>query len=175
MNKKQEMICFDLETLGNNNRSPIIQIGAVKFNLIDGIYDEFHRNVCYPFGIPDKYECDYSTIMWWLQQDKEAIELLFPEQETLYTALHEFLNWADIADDKLFWSMENFDAPILQHAILCELSQEYQIPFRNFRDFRTVADIAGLERASFDGIKHCALHDAQNEAHAIIKSLNKLL
>lgn len=179
MTTQQQHICFDLETLGNNPHSPIIQIGAVKFNL-DGIYDEFHQSVCYPYGIPEQYKCDYSTIMWWMEQNNEVREMLRFQQDTLFNSLNLFFEWVvgeNVEDlgNYLYWSMSTFDAPIINHAIKTEFSIEQQIPFRNFRDFRTIVDLCNLPKEEFIGIKHNALHDAHNEANTIIKCLNKLL
>lgn len=171
-----KMLAFDLETLGNNARSPIIQIGAVKFDVENGIYDSFHKNVYYPYGIPKDYECDYSTIMWWMEQvqkEPHLYDLLNCEKGTLFIALTEFLDWVGDADEYLYWSMSTFDAPIIQHALETEISPERKLPFRNFRDYRTIKDILNLEYPEFKGVKHNALDDAVNEAELIIQGLKK--
>lgn len=174
----QQHICFDLETLGNNPLSPIIQIGAVKFNL-NGIYDKFGVNVYYPYGIPQNYKPDYSTIMWWMEQSNESRQSLMNSRETLFNALNLFFEWivgenGEDLDKYLYWSMSTFDAPILNHAIKTEFTEEYQIPFRNFRDFRTIVDLANLPKQEFVGIKHRAEDDAYNEALVILEGLTKL-
>lgn len=171
-----KMISFDLETLGNNSRSPIIQIGAVKFDIERGIYDSFHKNVYYPYGIPKDYECDYSTIMWWMEQvqkEPHLYDLLNYEKDTLFNALTEFLYWVGNIDEYLYYSMASFDFPIINHAIKTEISPEHTLPFRNCRDYRTIKDILNLEYPEFKGVKHNALDDAVNEAELIIQGLKK--
>lgn len=173
----QQHICFDLETLGNNSHSPIIAIGAVKFDIEKGIYDTFYVNVYYPYGIPEHYKVDYSTIMWWMQQSNEAREMLIYNKDTLYNSITSFLNWIDETwnfDDCLYWSMSTFDFPILNWAIKNEIADTQGLPYTMARDYRTIKDLLKLEYPPFEGVKHNALDDARNEALLIIKGLRKL-
>ena len=45
MNPKQTHIMIDLETLSTRAHATILSIGAVKFNIQDGIFEEFYINV----------------------------------------------------------------------------------------------------------------------------------
>lgn len=171
MKKNQEHICFDLETLGNGPTAPIIQIGAVKFNLEKGIYDKFSINIDYPNGIPNCYAVDHSTIMWWFQQSSEARDSFkeFPK-ETLTIALAEFNNWIGVSENYLYWSMSTFDVPILTHAFKSQFVPA--LPYRNFRDFRTIVDIFDIPKPDTKLISHVGVDDAEFEALQIISALN---
>jgi len=174
MYKNQQHICFDLETLGNGPTAPIIQIGAVKFNLEDGIYGKFSINVDYPNGIPSCYNIDHSSIMWWFQQSSAARDSLkdFPK-EILTVALIEFRKWIGQDADYLYWSMSNFDAPIITHAFKSEHIPI--LPYRNFRDFRTIVDIFDISKPELPYLNaHIAVDDAEIQTFQIVEALNKL-
>lgn len=158
-------ICFDLETLGNNSHAPIIQIGAVKFDE-NGIYDKFIVN-CFHTDL-SKYEVDYSTIMWWINQSQEARMKLNEYVIEHREALKLFLKWIGVPQDYLYYSMCTFDPPILDWALCTENLD--RLPHRNQRDMRTIMDAIG-EYEEFVGIKHYALDDAANEAMHVIKYL----
>ena len=72
-----EHISFDLETLSRSPKAAIVQIGAVKFNLEKGIYDEFNEKI--DFEKFDNmyqnldFDVNFSTLMWWFQQKNEVI------------------------------------------------------------------------------------------------------
>ena len=165
-------ICIDLETLGNNPCAPIIQLGAVKFDE-NGATEVYIENIQYVGNQLDKFRCDYSTIMWWMQQPDEARNTLHEYPIQLADALIRFTEWIEEPEEFTYWSMASFDFPILRNAYdVCNLV--YPIPFRNHRDFRTIVDLVQVPRDTFVGIKHFALDDAIDEAKTINKCLKKL-
>lgn len=168
----QQHICLDLETLSTKPNAAILSIGAVKFDVERGIYDTFYQNVM--TGKLNVYSYEVSTMQWWLQQSQEARDSVQGNQVFLQEGLEKFLSWIGDTEKFLFWSMENFDAPIIQFALETEIGTEGKLPFRNFRDYRTIKDLLKLEYPPFEGIKHNALDDARNEALLIIEGLKKL-
>lgn len=163
----QQHICFDLETLGNNPTSPIISIGAVKFNT-EGVYDRFSINVKYD-RMTD-FEVDYSTIMWWMEQSDAARSFLNVSPVYLNEALIKFKEWIGVSQEYLYWSMATFDPPILQWAFKVENIEP--LPFWLFRDYRTLIDLKNVERVHDKlFVKHIASDDAEQEALHIIQGL----
>lgn len=177
MRKEQQHICFDLETFGNNPSSPIIQIGAVKFDIDRGIYDSFEMNVEYNSDdeLFNKFKFNYSTILWWMQQNKNVISKLDKKPKmNLYDSITQFFNWVGIAPNYLFWSHATFDGPILRSA-LDILHMHDKIPYRNYKDVRTIVDLFDIDIPEIDiDKKHIALHDATYEANQVLEGLKKV-
>lgn len=68
-------VMIDIETLGNNSHSPIIQIGACAFNLRTGeIGTRFQTLVKPVLSTPGSVGAvaDLPTFLWWLEQGEEA-------------------------------------------------------------------------------------------------------
>lgn len=173
MKHNQQHICIDLETLGSNPQSPIIQIGAVKFNG-DGIYDWFNVNINYEQFYPGLV-CDYSTIMWWLKQSDEARRALSEDGVWLYKGLIQLFDWIGNVEDYLYWCHATFDAPILKSSMLTvKLDSEFQIPYHNWRDVRTIVDLFDVQIEDTGKVKHVAVNDAEYEALQVLEGLRKL-
>lgn len=174
MNINQQHICFDLETFGNNPSSPIIQIGAVKFDIDRGIYDSFQLNIEYNTNdeLFNRFKFNYSTIMWWMQQSKGVISSLDKTPKmNLHNAITQFFNWVGIASDYSFWSHATFDGPILRSAL--DMLQMYdKIPYRNYKDVRTIVDLYNIDIGEQSAeTKHIAIHDATYEANQVLEGL----
>jgi len=166
-------ITFDLETLGNTYNAPIVQIGAVKFDINGKIHNEFIRNIRleslekYPFTM------DYSTVNWWLNQDNSAIQSVFGEhlkRVNIKEALYDFHQWIEKQADYNYWSHATFDPPILNNNYQ-RVGMESHIPFRKHNDIRTLTRIAGSFEVERVGIHHNALDDCLYQAAYITKGL----
>lgn len=162
---KAKHCMVDLETLGSNPSSPVIQIGLVFFT-IDGI--DLKAQCTIDFNDALKYgEADGSTIKWWLSQPKEAQEKLFENTKTMAETIEIFNRLIKGQNANYYWAHATFDFPIL-------ISM-----FRNYGglDMRTLEYLAGdIEWEKRTGIHHCAVDDASYQAiHAIkmLKTLNK--
>lgn len=167
-------ITFDLETLGNNHNSPIIQIGAVKFEPDGSIIDMFKHNIrwesleCYDFNI------DYSTVRWWLSQSREAQDSVIDQGGVdLITALTDFIRWIGKPEEYEYWAHATFDPIILANAYR-KTGIKYPIPFRKQRDIRTLNFLTGEVKVEREGTAHTALDDAKFQARYISIMLNKI-
>jgi DNA polymerase III epsilon subunit-like protein len=180
-NNKNKMkfkhISFDLETLGNTPTAPIVQIGACKFNT-DGLIadDKFIRTVKLDSLEAYNFHIDMRTVRWWFSQDDKAIKSVFctDEEVALRLALRDFIEWAGSLGDYYYWSHATFDPPILNNNML-QAGLGRPIPFRLFRDIRTLMHFAGkTDGGEREGIHHNALDDAVFQAGYISKAIQKL-
>jgi exodeoxyribonuclease VIII len=166
-------ITFDLETLGNKNDAPIVQIGAVKFTDKGEILDKFIRNI--DLEKLDKYNfrADYRTINWWLNQKNKAIKSVFGyhlEKVSLDNALYDFEQWIGKPSNYVYWSHATFDPPILDYNYMI-VGRVNPISFRLHRDIRTLTHFSGEISIKRKGIAHNALDDCIFQAEYISKGL----
>jgi exodeoxyribonuclease VIII len=176
-------ICIDLETLDNKVPAVITQIGAAQFDRLTGkVGRMFSANVdaesCQKKGMT----ISASTVMWWLKQSKEAQNSLtamtpLPVDE----ALKEFKNWAAecrnaLTDKIILWCHASFDFPILMRAYeLCSIEPFWG--YRDYRDIRTVVDLADINLKNYrmeEGKAHNALQDVLNQIKYTSDACRKL-
>jgi DNA polymerase III epsilon subunit-like protein len=176
--KKFKHISFDLETLGNTPTAPIVQIGACKFNSDGEISDDtFISTVKLESLDAYDFNIDMRTVRWWFSQDDKAIKSVFctDEEVALRLALRNFIEWIGPLGDYFYWSHATFDPPILNNNML-QVGLGRPIPFRLFRDIRTLVHFAGKFNGEREGgsIHHNALDDALFQAGYISKLIQKL-
>ncbi|WP_372938802.1 3'-5' exonuclease [Seonamhaeicola sp.] len=164
-------ISFDLETLGKTSNAPIVQIAAVKFKTNGEIIDTFSRTIDIEDLEQYNLQPDYSTILWWLNQDKEAINQVFGNysiKTTLKIALCNFSNWIGADEDFHFWSHATNDPPILK-ANFKAVDIELPIYYRSFKDLRTLNEMAGNPIIKREGTHHVAIDDALYQKDCIVE------
>ena len=169
-------ISFDLETLGNTSKAPIVQIAAVKFENNGKLIDTFSRTIIVEDLDNYDLEPDYSTILWWLKQDKEAINQVFGEysiKTPLKPALVDFCNWLGTKEDYNFWSHATFDPPVLK-ANFKAVGVELPIHYRSFKDLRTLKELAKNPVIKREGTHHVALDDALYQMDLIVECFKVL-
>jgi exodeoxyribonuclease VIII len=179
-NLKAIQIMFDLETLGNTPQAPIIQLGAIKFDLKGTILDTFIGDV--DLKSLDKYNfaVDYNTLNWWFNQEDKAIKSIFSDElvkEPLKLVLFNFIAWIGKLNDYEYWSHATFDPPILINNLLQTGHNKAQLlPYRLFRDIRTITSLANYKKefVTFEGIKHNALDDCKYQIKVITKCFKLL-
>lgn len=172
MNKEELYITYDFECLGNSFNAPIIQIGAVKFNINGEILDEFQQNIKWESLQKLPFTMDYSTVKWWMQQTKDARDSILDQNGAvnLKKAFSDFRKWIDEPKDYKYFTHATYDAVIFSNT--CKvLGIDVFIPFRLQLDIRTLHFIAGDVYAVREGIHHSALADAQHQANYISKML----
>jgi len=185
MNPKHIMV--DLETLGTDDNSAILQIGAVRFDPNTGAISTaegwFRQKVQLTCPFIGKIDAD--TVRWWMTQDKEAQRRVFtetPHDLPLPEALDAFAQWVQDQGgvDTVWANSPSFDLKLLQQAWhRCPTKEDYPFPFWKEMDFRTVKKIGqtlGVPQPIFTGVKHDALDDAYRQAiwcSNILQSLRK--
>jgi len=168
-------VMLDLETLGNDSNSIIVQICACYFDEKTGeIGDTFFRNIdaidCEKYGL----HCTASTVMWWLQQDKLASESLFLIPQPLKESLVLLLDFLKNADN--IWQHSSFDCPILTNAIK-RVGIENTIFYRAWKDLRSAIYCLNINLAEFcfEGTEHNALDDCKFQIKYLVDGLNKIV
>lgn len=159
--------CFiDLETTGTNpNTASIVQIGAVKFNLMTGEIGETFKVA---LKMPKNRYWQEDTRKFWINRLSLFNEIVKDEKDT-EEGFREFINWInkDTLNVRVWSKPLSFDLPFI--ASYCE-QFNVENPFKhwNHRDLRSFLmaiygeNLPKLEMK--DGmIEHDALNDAMNE------------
>lgn len=170
----EEKHCMvDLETLGTNPNSPIVQIGLVFFT-IQGIQTQSQVTINFDDALKHG-KADGSTIKWWLQQAKEAQATLFENQRPIEDAADVVEKLIIAQNPNYFWAHATFDFPIL-NSMFNSLGRKPVIPFRTAYDLRTLEYFVGndITWENRDGVYHNALDDATYQAKHAIKMLRHI-
>ena len=168
-------LMLDLETLGTTPGCVVLSIGAVEFDL-DGIKSEFHAHIDVDSSTAFGLKVDARTVMWWLDQSKEAQNALlqadpFPIHDVL-DALSDTFDWKDL---KVWANGASFDFPILE-AVYKAAHRTVPWKYYNQMDFRTMKNL--VPNGSYEllrvrpGTAHDALDDARSQASTLINIIN---
>lgn len=170
-------VMCDIETIGNESNSALLSISAVQFDLNTGeIGDKFHVDIdvqsCFDVGL----KASGSTIYWWLQQSKEARDLIVnaDDKYNLHEALIKFNHWlkdlnhkVDITEYKLWGNSARFDLGIIRDAIIATNTHKYLDwwSFWNERDTRTLVSFAPDIKKNWIrvGVDHNGIDDCLNQ------------
>ena len=142
-------IMVDIETLGKEDKSTVIQIAACAFDIRSGIiYNKFNQSL----NISE--ECNLSiqgdTLMWWLKTNKELLTSILENGNcsTEKELVLSFNDWIISLGDKMdifFWGNGIlFDNRIIKNKIE-HYGEEYPIFYRNDRDMRTIVELAAIK------------------------------
>jgi hypothetical protein len=152
-------VMIDIETLSHKSNGVIISIGAVYFDINTGeTGNQFYINIdpqsCIDMGLT----MSASTVMWWLSQDKAAINKLMDRQDNLITALHELALF--IQPDTYLWgNSARFDLGMLNNAYdACNLPLPWK--YWQERDVRTLVSFnPDLKKSIVNDLPHDAISD----------------
>ena len=165
-------LMVDIETLLLRTNAVIIQIGAVKFNLKDGIKDEFIVNI--DSFDASNYNCDIDkeTIKWWLSQPSHVRKTLQNDKKSLYEGLVNFKKWVG-DDEQLMWcNGGSFDFPILNWSYKeCDI----ELPWKYWDecDFRTVCTFFDYKFPKTTNT-HNALSDSKSQVEHLLTLFNEI-
>lgn len=169
---KMKHVMLDIETLGNKTNSVILSIGACYFEPKTGeIGDTLSVHIDASSCIDRGLDMDSSTVMWWLEQGKDAQSKITEGQkdsEDLISALKILTEF--ISKDAQVWGNgATFDNAIVKNAYeKCLMSAPWK--FWNDRDVRTIVELGyqvgfnPKKDMPFTGIRHDALDDAIHQA-----------
>ncbi len=161
-------IMLDLETMGTNSNAAIIAIGAVRFD--KKVTDKFYEVVTLQSCVDAGLEMDASTVMWWMDQSKEARDQFKRDGIKLKFALFQFAAWAGEGAE-VWGNGASFDNAILANAYSkCGLEQPWA--FYNDRCYRTVKSMNKDIKLKRVGTYHNAVDDAESQALHLIEILS---
>lgn len=162
---RKEMVnqlMVDCETLGTKSNSMILSIGAVMFDIETGETSEQFRVDVSPsntYGL----NIDASTVIWWLNQSKEAQNDLINHGNIsvkLPDALDKFAAFIEIhAPDGIWGNGVRFDLGLLENAYNI-LGFKAPWPYWTERDVRTLVAFApDIKNNMVNDLPHSPIHD----------------
>lgn len=178
-------IMVDLETLGTAPGSVILSIGAVRFDVEEGLLDEFYVNIDVESSQRLGLTIDGATVMWWMKQsDAARAKLSEGSGEDVGVALGKFLAWAnkDSPVDELWGNGADFDNVLLA-SVGRKLSEDPRYAgawgsvrpslYRQNRCYRTLKNLSKIPFTK-PVVAHDALEDAKAQAVHLIEILKEL-
>lgn len=166
---------IDLETLSDHSNAIILSIGAVMFNVEEGIIDTFYRNVD-PVGQSQLgLHKSKRTIEWWSKQSPEALAALRDNKIPLKQMLEEFADWYGTKQCPVWSKSVDFDCAIMASAYRAVYGEDATPPWKywNTRCMRTVESFYPMPKSDRVGVYHNALDDATTQATHLIDFFNK--
>lgn len=165
---------LDLETLGRDADTVVLQIGLLRFDIETGEIDDegFEVNIDILDSLRQGFKVDGSTIEWWFNQSNEARESVISKPKfPVKVALQKAAKY--MKGCNTLWSHATFDAPILAYHFR-KMMVKMPIHYRGHRDIRTLVHLAGLSKNEFEfyklgkpgqdpGPRHTALADCRTQ------------
>ena len=167
-------LMLDLETLGTTPGCVVLSIGAVEFDL-DGIKSEFHAHIDVDSSTALGLKVDARTVMWWLDQSKEAQNaLLQADTFPIHDVLDAFSDTFDWKDLKVWANGASFDFPILEAVYK---AAHRNVPWKHYNqmDFRTMKNLVPSRSYELLRVRPDTAHDALDDARAQALTLVNIL
>jgi len=173
---------LDIETLGNKTNSVILSIGACYFEPKTGeIGDTLSVHVNAASCVDAGLDMDASTVLWWLDQGKDAQQKILDGQERGMILGGALLKLCEFIDDnaQVWGNGATFDNAILKNAYE-KTNTIVPWKFWNDRDVRTIVELGyqigfnPKKDMPFEGVRHDALDDAIHQAKYVSAIWQKL-
>lgn len=168
-------VMIDIESLGNNNDSQVLSIGACVFNRNGVVARTFYRVISLAADV--HVNATPSTLEFWLDQGDRALFSLLTDKDSKPEAevLAGFAKWLEAkGDDVEVWANgTKFDLSTLE-----SLFKKHGIPvpwgYNADRCMRTLRRFAGNLDIDFNGRPHHALDDAIWQAKYVAAACERL-
>lgn len=168
-----EDIMLDIETLGTTPGSIVLSIGACAFTDTD-ITSMFHVHIDSIDSQQQGLHIDASTVMWWLDQSKEAqTSLTASKTVPLREALERFSDAFNWTGKRVWCNGAAFDFPILGAAFKA-VGMKPPWAFYNEMDFRTIKGLVGKKAMKGFTIPPTIAHDGLADAIGQAKTLQMI-
>ena len=184
-------IVVDIETLGNEPGCTIFQIAAIAFDIKTGKIIKQFNKIADLSVTKDFLKVNGSTLIWWLQTNKELLtELLTTKDCSPYSLIDNFYKWLLLlkSDYKKVYMWGNgilFDNALIKQAFK-DVNINYPIDYNKDRDIRTIVELAcnktGISEKEFreqnktiDVKMHDALSDCECEKNWICSAWKILM
>lgn len=186
----------DIRSIGATRFDPLLRYTPIPDGSTEIEHFHFYRATDNPmkerFGYFDgidtyrKYNLfrDPETVNWWNEQPQEA-KKPFENPIDLKDAIIEFGGWiykqcgdsfSRVQNELRMWSNDpQFDISIIEH-VMRSVGMYIPWHYRAPRSFRTVTELAGIEREEFCnyGVPHHSLHDSVAQSMTVCKAYEKL-
>lgn len=172
-----DMIMIDLETLSDHTNAAILSIGAVRFNIEEGIVDRFYQNVRHEEQLDHGiwhgtgFHKSPRVVEWWKQQSPEARKALLNDRIHIKEMLERFATWYGTKTLPTWSKGASFDLPILHQAYRSVYGESALPPWRFWHGvcMRTVELWYPMPKENREGVYHNALDDAETQAKHLIE------
>lgn len=144
-------IMTDIETLGTKSHSTVFQVSAIAFNIFTGdTLSQFNEIIDIE---TEELVCDGSTLKWWLNTDKELLDALLNNKNSIGKngkyVFSNFNEWIltrtnNVKDIYLWGNGIKFDNVMIDSQ-MSKYGIKYPIFYRNDRDVRTLLELASLK------------------------------
>lgn len=169
-------VMIDIETVGLEIGSAIVEIGAVEFAPGGGIDDTFYRSVSLASSQEAGLTIDADTVEWWIGENPEVAGEVLVGGKRLGDALVDFVEWYRQVEPHEVWANSpSFDCEMLERA-----GEQVGVPmpweFYQERDVRTLDSLPHNVDMEQEGTEHNALDDALYQgrlASAILTELSE--
>lgn len=164
---KDNEIMLDLETMGTGPDAAIIAIGAVRFDISQGVTDTFYTVVDLADSVRSGLRMEPATVLWWMQQSDAARAQFQQKGLTLGDALDKFSAW--VGDRAKVWGNgAAFDNVVLATAY-AKTGRAAPWRFWDDRCYRTLKSLHPGVKLQRVGEHHNALDDARSQAEHLIE------
>lgn len=159
-------VMIDIETVSTRQNAAIVSIGAVEFNILEGIKREFTVNIDSKSSKSFGMHIDLRTLEWWQKQSPEAKMAWQTDKRELPEALQMFVDWLGDSKEKMIIA----EGPVFDIGILyssfsaCDIAVPWK--FWNELDLRTIGTLLNVKMST--GNDHIALEDARNQTKQFI-------
>ena len=171
IDEKFDHLMIDIETLGKTSDSIILSIGAVCFNIVNGVVGpEFE---CYPNveNQMDKRKIQWSTIKWWFNQNEkirneQSNAIRIDIRQCLID--FDFFCKSYLNEGFKLWS-NGFD-----HAMLYHIFDQYFIEtpwsYKNQFDIRSIIWMSKISVKNYEseGIDHNTINDCKKQIRFLV-------
>lgn len=173
-NMKGTHIMTDIETLGTKEGATIFQIAAASFDIETG---EVKSEIDLKLDIEtvDELSVDGSTLLWWLDTDKELLTKLLKEGDlTELEMLTKFNEWVEEQEGspKLWGNGILFDNQKIKF-MLESKGLKYPIFYRNDRDVRTILALASSVSGKTENEIRNSITREDERAHDALDDVRK--
>jgi hypothetical protein len=167
-------IMLDLETLSTENKAVIVQISLVRFNpLTKRIISSLDTKIDFSDQIIKGRHISRSTLLFWLSQEKSAINSVFLDKVTdsTYDALEAVKKFIR-GNDNIWGNGPSFDCSKLGSLFL-DFGMHIPWKYNNERCVRTVSSMHRSNKTSypFEGIPHNGIDDCKNQIKYVCETL----
>lgn len=172
IDRNQNHIMLDLETMGTGPDAAIVAIGAVRVFAGQFASDppEFYQRVDLQSAVDYGGVIEPSAVLWWMQQSLQARQAWQDEQRDLAAALSGLWVWmrgqsgvSSLREPVVWGNGAAFDNVILAQAFKCSRG-DVPWKFRNDRCYRTLKALFPGVPFRPPAIPHHALEDARAQA-----------
>lgn len=137
-------IMTDIETLGTDSDSTIIQIAAVAFDITTGKIHTWFNQTANIHKNEGPLKVTAGTLKWWMKTNPELLRELLDGEHSSEDMLRNFHDWLGQFKDEDMYLWGNgilFDNKMIQHQFE-SIGLNYPIFYRNDRDVRTILELA---------------------------------